>query len=259
MRLANPLYYPIPVLVGAIALFVGVRVARLPSIVMVPVSVAIATLGASIRKSQEPEGLGLDNPALERELKSVQNQAELVANQGEALRVEATRMLTELDELELLAVVQLACDRAKELPAKVDQLARRLHGSSSLLSIQDLQQQFKEVEDKLHASSGVAREQLQKLADTLRSNIRLAQEGQDARQAQVISLSTLILDAAGILQRLQNKLRTADLTNTSETSELRSLSNEFNHFQENVDLLIADDTHVTLSNSQPSHPKRKQV
>lgn len=259
MRLANPLYYPIPILIGAIALFVGVRVARLPSAVMVPVSVAIATLGASIRKSQEPEGLGLENPALERELKSVQNQAERVANQGEALRVEATRLLTELDELELLAIVQLACDRAKDLPAKVDQLARRLHGSDSLLSTQDLQRQFKEVEDKLHASSGVAREQLQQLADTLRRNIQLAQEGEDARQAQVVSLSTLILDAAGILQRLQNQLRTADLTDTSATSELRSLSNEFRHFQENVDLLLTDTSHRPPSNSQPPHRQRRQV
>lgn len=236
MKLANPLYYPVAVLAGAIALVVGVRVAKLPSVVMLPASVAIATLGAAALKAQEPETLGL--PTLEPELIAVRQQAALVANKSSDFMSEATRLLTSVNQLELLGNVQYACDRAKELPTKIDQLIQRIQGADSLLSVTDLQQQLNEVEAKLQKSSGAAQVQLSKLADTLRRNIQLARQGQDSRQAQVTSLSTLIQDAAGVLQELQNKLRTADLTNASETMELRSLSEELKFAQENVDLLV---------------------
>lgn len=236
MKLVNPLYYPVAVLAGAIALVVGVRVAKLPSVVMLPSAVAIATLGAAALKAQEPE-IGLD-PALEPELIAVRQQAALVANKASDFMDEATRLLTRVNQLELLGNVQYACDRAKELPTKIDQLIKRIHGADSLLSITDLQQQLNEVEAKLQKSSGAAQVQLTKLADTLRRNIQLARQGQDSRQAQVTSLSTLIQDAAGVLQELQNKLRTADLTNASEAMELRSLSEELKFAQENVDLMV---------------------
>ncbi len=240
MRLANPLYYPVPVLLGAIALFVGVRILRLPSGVMIPTAGAIATVGAAMRNSQDPKRVGLDNPVLNQELQAVRNQAELVSSQAEILRSEAIRMLTEVHELELLGVVQYACDRAQELPAQIERLSRHLQGADSLLSIDELQQQLTSIEKKRVASSGIARDQLERLAETLRRNIQLARDGQDARQAQVLSLSTLILDAAGVLQRLQNKLRTADLTNAAETTEVRSLSDEFNQFHQNVDFLVSN-------------------
>jgi hypothetical protein len=239
MKLANPLYYPIAVLAGAIALVLGVRVARLPSVVMIPVAAGVATVGAAVLRGREPETLGLDNPVLEQELQGVLAQARSLATRADELRAEATRLLTEINEMELLGTVQYACDRAHDLPGKVEELARRMHGSESLLSVTELQQQLREVQAKMQSSSGVARQSLETLATSLQRNIDLAQEGQDARQAQVVSLSTMILDAAGVLQSLQNKLRTADLSNASEATELRSLSEEFNSFQENVDLLVS--------------------
>ena len=57
--------------------------------------------------------------------------------------------------------------------------------------------------------------------------------------AQVVSLATLIQDTAGVLQELQNKLREADLNDSTQTLELRSLGEQLNSFQENVDLLIS--------------------
>lgn len=239
MKLANPLDYPLAVLVGAIAFVLGVRVAQLPSAAMLPAAAAIATVGAAVRRTQEPEVLELDNPVLERELQAVHQQAQLLVDKASALRAEATRVLTDLAEMELLGAVQYTCDRTSELPNKVDQLARRLHGADSLLSVDDLQRQLSDVETRLRSSTGVAREQLQKLADSLRRNIRLARQGQDTRQAQVLSLSTLISEAAGVLQELQNQLRTADLTSAEETLKLRSLSDEFKSYQENVDLLVS--------------------
>ncbi|MDX2096601.1 MAG: hypothetical protein SFW36_02395 [Leptolyngbyaceae cyanobacterium bins.59] len=239
MKLANPFYYPIAILVGGIVLVLGVRVAQLSGVVMIPVAAGVATLGAAVLRSRQPTALKLDNPALERELQSVQQQAQLLARQSEVLRTEATRLLTDAVQMELLGIVQYACDRASELPDRIDALAHRLQGSDSLLSVHDLQRQLGEAEARLRNSTGVAQEQLNQLVLGLRRNIQLAQQGQDARQAQVLSLSTLILDAAGVLQALQNKLRTANLKNAEETLELRSLSEELNSFQENVDLLVS--------------------
>ncbi|HEY9763401.1 MAG TPA: hypothetical protein V6D07_12800 [Trichocoleus sp.] len=240
MKLANPLHYPFAVLAGSVVLFSGVRLAGLPSGVMLPLSAAIATLGATVLKSRLPDTLGLDNPHLEQELQKTRQQAANLTQQAGALQAEASQLLTETHQMELLGVVQYACDRTRELPSKVDQLARRLQGKDSLLSVDDLQKQLSEAERKQRSSSGVAQEQWSKLAASLKRNIELAKQGEDAREAQVVSLSTLILDAAGVLQQLQNKLRTADLNSSTAADEVRSLSDEFNSMQENMDVLIAE-------------------
>lgn len=239
MKLANPLFYPLPVLVGAIVLVIGVRIAQLPSGVIMPVAAAIATIGAMVRKAQEPESLGIDNPELERQIQSVRQQAATLAERANVLREEASNLLTDAGQMELLVAVQYACDRAGELPTQIDGFIRRLKGSDSLFSVDELTRQLVEVQSRERRSSGVAQEHLERLASSLERNIDLARQGQDARQAQVVSLSTVILDAAGVLQQLQNKLRTADLTDARATGELRSLSDELNSFQENVELLVA--------------------
>lgn len=236
--MANPLHYPLAVLAGAIALVIGVRFARLPSVVMLPAAAAIATAGAMVIRSQEPKRL-LDNPELERELQAVRASAKALAERANALQLEAARLLTSADQIELLTAVQYACDWAVGLPAKVDQLARQMQGADSLLSVDELQRQLAQVQTQLQSSSGVARKQRTKLAASLRRNIQLARQGQDARQAQVASLATLILDSAGVLQAMLNRLRTANLADAAQTLELRSLSDELQGFQENVDLLIA--------------------
>lgn len=241
MKLTNPLYYPLAVLGGAIVLVVGVRLLSLPRVVMLPVAVGVATIGASLLQTRKPEAFGLDNAELERELQQVKQQAESLAERANAFRVEATHLLDNTAQLELLGTVQYACDRATELPAKVSHLARRMQGADSLLSVTELQQQLNLAQARLQTSSGAAREQLNHLTASLQRNIQLARQGQDARQAQVLSLSTLIQEAAGMLQQLQNKLRTADLSSSSEALELQALSNEFKSVQDNVDLLVSSD------------------
>jgi len=238
MKLANPLYYPLPVLIGAIVLVAGIRLVKLPSILVLPISGAIAIGGAALRKSQAPVSLNLNNPELETELLNLQKQAQTLKLKAADLQAESIRLLTRSTQMDLLATVQLACDHVQELPTKITQLAQRMQGPDSLLSVNDLQRQLAGVETRLQASSGVMREQLTKLATSLRQNIQLAQAGQDARQAQVASLSTLILDSAGALQKLQNCLRTADLADTEQTIELRTLSDELSSVQASLDLLI---------------------
>lgn len=238
MKVANPLQYPLAVLAGGILLVVGVRLIRLPSAVVLPVAAVGTVAGASWLRSREPETF-LENPELQQALLQVQQQAQTLVTQSQVLQAEAQRLLTQTDQMELLGTVQYVCDRTRELPAKIDQLARRLQGKDSLLSVADLQKQLSEAEAKQHLSSGVAREQWSKLVASLSRNIELAKQGEDARQAQVVSLSTLIFDGAALLQQLQNKLRTANLSNAAEADELRLLSHELSSVQENVDLLVS--------------------
>ena len=238
IKLTNPLNYPLAILAGGIVLFLSVRLVQLPSFLMLPVSGAIATMGASFLKSKQPEKPDFGNPILEKELESVKQQAQLLAEKAENLRTESEKLLTPSDQIELLSLVQYACNNAQELPGKIEELSRRLHGENALLSVPELQKQLAEIEVKKGNSSGIAQEKLKELAASINNNIKLAQQGEDARQAQVISLSSLIIESAGVLQQLQNKLRTSNLDNSESISELRSLSTELNSLQENVDFLF---------------------
>ena len=139
--------------------------------------------------------------------------------------------------MDLLVAVQSACQRAIELPIKIDELGRRIQGANSLLSVSDLQQQLQEVENKRSSSSGIARQHLDQLTNSLQRNIQLAREGQNARNAQITSLYTLIQDSAGVLQQIQNKLRTADLGDSQQVSELQASTDELISLQENFAFL----------------------
>jgi len=238
VKLANPLAYPLAVLAGGVFLVVGVRLARLPGFVALPGAVAIAIVGAAVQKQREPESLDLDNPKLEQELQQAMQRATQLAAQADELQAESLKLLTESDQVELLGVVQYACDRTRELPAKLEQLAKRLHHKGSILSVEDLEKQLREAQHKQRTSTGVAKDQWERLASSLQRNIDLAKQGEDAREAQVVSLSTLIVDAAGVLQQLQNKLRSADLSSNQQTDELRELGIELNNMQENMDVLL---------------------
>lgn len=239
MKLTNPLAYPLAVLAGGIFLVVAVRLVRLPNLVAVPGAIAIATLGASGLKSREPESLGLDNPQLEQELLQAKERAIQLATQANDLQAESMNLLTDTSQVELLGVVQYACDRTRELPHKLDIMIDRLHQRGSLLSTEDLEKQLKEAQYKERTSSGVAQAQWQKLTQSLERNIALAQQGEDTREAQVVNLATLIVDAGGVLQQLQNKLRSADLASSHQTAELRDLGLALNNLQESMDVLMA--------------------
>lgn len=238
VKLVNPLYYPVAVLVGGLTLFVGVRLGNLSSLVMIPVASGVAVGGASFLKSREGEVLELDNPALEREILTVKSSALALANQAQAMRLEAQKLLTDTFHVELLTTVLMSCDRAVELPGKLDKLGVSLHHSNSLLSIETLQHQLTEVKTKLPASSGVAKRHLNQLAESLKRNIQLAQEGEDSRLARVINIATLIQDFAGVLQKLQTRLRTSDLTDSEQINGLQLISDELSSLAENLDLLV---------------------
>ncbi|MEM9567429.1 MAG: hypothetical protein AAF974_03905 [Cyanobacteria bacterium P01_E01_bin.34] len=238
--LANPLQYPLAMAVGGLLLVIGARGLNVTPPILVPVAIASSVGAATVLKQRDPNAIQLENPQLARELLDIRQSALELAEKAEGLQAESRHQLgDDTFHVELLAAVELACVRVAELPAKVDRLGQRLQGKDSLLSVDELQTQLQAIEQRKDRSTGVAREQLDRLATTITNNIRLARQGSDARQAQAIALSTMIQESAGMLQQLQNRLRTANLNDTSQVDELRSLSHDLEGVQENVDLLMA--------------------
>ena len=237
--LTNPFYYPIAILCSGIVLIVGVRWLRLPNVIMLPTAAVVATATAAVLKSRQTGTASETVPVLKAELSTIRQQAQQIADKAEILRQEAESLLTGAFQLELLTAVQYACDGAAELPQKIDPFIHRFNQTDSLLSVEELQQQLAEARKKQQNSSGVAYHQLSQLIQGLQRNIQLVEKGEDARQAQIISLSNIITELAGTLQQLQNQLRTSDLDNLEEQQTLRSLSEDISRFQENVGVLIA--------------------
>lgn len=245
LKLTNPLHFPLAVLAGGVVLVLGIRLMRLPAVVALPAAIVVAGGSASIRQGQgkgprksssKSSGKSRD---LSAELDRLYAKASDLTEQAELLREEATERLQEVQQLELLGAVQYACDRTQELPTKIQGMIDRMGDGKALLSVPELTQQIADATAKRDNSDGPVKAQWQTLVESLERNLKLAQDGENASQAQVANLSTLISNAAGTLQQLQNKLRTADLSSTSETTALRALSDEFSSFQENVELLVA--------------------
>ncbi|MGB3755634.1 MAG: hypothetical protein WBA07_04580 [Rivularia sp. (in: cyanobacteria)] len=239
MKLANPLYYPIAALAGGVILVAGVRFIGLPNFIALPAAAVVATGGAAAIKSREPDAQKIAQQQIQRELEMLQNSSKTLAEKAQTLSQEANQLLSRGSfEMDLLVAVQEACQRAIELPVKIDELGRRIHGANSLLSVNDLQQQLQEVETKRSSASGIASQHLDQLSNSLQRNIQLAREGQNARTAQITSLYTLIQDSAGVLQQIQNKLRTVDLTDARQVSQLQASTDELTSLQDNFAFLV---------------------
>jgi hypothetical protein len=230
IRIANPFYYPLAILIGGIILVLGTRLIKVSNFIIIPTAATATVVVATFLQPQK---------TILKDLGVVKEAARNLAQKASLLKQEADKILiNNSSQLELLGVVQLACERAIELPLQIDRLIQKMGETKSLLSPEDLRQQLIKVRAKIKSSSGIARENLQRLENSLNNNIQLAQMGQDIRQAQIINLQTLIQDSAGVLQKLQNKLVSADLSRSSEIQELKNLGDELNSYQENVEVII---------------------
>ncbi|MBL1208742.1 hypothetical protein [Geminocystis sp. GBBB08] len=240
MRIVNPLNYPFAILISGICFFLGVRVIKLTNVIILLSTMAIAFISSTILANnnlQNNRKIDLDNKTLEIELNQVKKEAQLLVNKAENLRLEAKKLLHDSWQMELLTTIEYSCDRTLELPQKIEDLSNKLSGGDSLLSVEELENKLKEIKKKKKSTAGVALQKIQQIELSLMRNINLAKEGQSAREAQVFSLTNIITESAGLLQQLQNKLRTADLTNSQELNDLQALTQELTNLQENVYLV----------------------
>lgn len=239
LKLTNPFDYPIAILIGGLSLIVGVRILNLPNPIILPTAAAVATGSAIFIKSREPDTEKIAKQQLKQELQQIKLLAQEIVTKSEILLKEANQSLTIGDfQIDLLVAVQSACDRITELPQKIDILSQKISFSDSLFSPDELEKQLQEIQAKIPYASGMAKQQLEQLENSLKRNLQLTQTGKDTCQAQILNLHTLVQTSAGVLQELQNKLRTANLNNFAEIQELQKLSHELKQVQENVNILI---------------------
>lgn len=240
MKLANPLYYPLSVLIGSIVLFIGVRLVQLPNQIIIPLSIGISLFFANFFQYREPKYFELDNPELEQEITAVQIAALTLANRANELRLAAKNLLTIAEHERLLATIERSCDRAIELPGKIRTIVWYLYGSNSLVSVGSLQRQLTEIQQKkMRLNSGYLEKQhLSKLAENIKRNIKLAKKGEDTRLSRIFTIYHLIEDYTVILERYDDKLSDANLRNLKEIQELKLLGDELNSLEEIIDLLV---------------------
>lgn len=229
LKTTNPLNYPLAVFVAAICLFFGVRFANVSSFFMLPISVSVAVIGSGFLakiESSNSDRINLDNKVLEQELESAKVEAKFLIKKAENLRLEAQNLLHDAQQMDLLTAIEYGCDRILELPQKIDYLSRKLSGGDSLLSEAELQEKLKDNLKKQKSASGLALKQLRQIEGNLRRNIDLAKQGKSAREAQVFAFTNILTESAGVLQELQNKLRTSDLNNSQSLQDLQDLTQE---------------------------------
>jgi hypothetical protein len=230
MKFVNPLYYPLAVLAGGITLFLGVRLAKVSSAIMLPVAILVTTGAAVVRATTKSPTFHLDNPQVERELQLVEQQAQSLAKKAEKLSEEATGLL----EGNGLGMMEAVRDRATKFPELVEQFSLKIASSDLILATRELEKQIARVKAKQKISTGIAKEQLEELGANLDHHLGLVSQGQDPRLGQVVTLSRLIHDAAEALEALQEKLQTPDLEHETIIQEVQALSNQIKRLHEQI-------------------------
>ncbi|AFZ54919.1 hypothetical protein Cyan10605_2852 [Cyanobacterium aponinum PCC 10605] len=228
-KIVNPLNYPLAVFVAGVCLFFGVRFANVSSFLMLPISISVGVIGSGFLANNSLNNdnkINLDNRALEEELELAKQESNLLIKKAENLRLEAKNLLHDAHQMDLLTAIEYGCDRTFELPEKIEYLSKKLSGSDSLLSEEELEEKLKTNLKKQQSANGLALKQLRQIESNLRRNIDLAKQGKSAREAQVFALTNILTESAGVLQQLQNKLRTSDLTNSQALQDLQDLTQE---------------------------------
>ncbi|MEY2976259.1 MAG: hypothetical protein RLZZ435_396 [Cyanobacteriota bacterium] len=242
LKLVNPFSYPLSITAGGLLLFLGVRWIALPSLVAMPLAAALTIATAYLRQHQEPSPEKERLSQVQSELEGVRRSAQNLREQAQTLQAQAKAILRQEQlsplSMDILAAVQYGCDLAISLPEKVEMLAVKLPDTRSLLDATALQQQLQQVRSEKVKATGRSLASLERLEASLKRNLKLTTANQDDRQAQIHNLSALIQESAGVLQRLQNHLQTANLADTTQIDRLQALVEEMNQLQQEMDLFV---------------------
>lgn len=242
LKLVNPLAYPLAMTAGGILLFVGIRVVALPNVVAVPMAAGLTIAVSYLRQQQEPSPEKSALRQVQSELEGVRGDAHQLQQQAQTLLEQANQLLRQEQlsslSMDILAAVRYGCDLAIVLPEKVDALALKLPQTRSLLDQTSLEQKLKAVRSEKIKASGSALQSLQRLEESIQRNLGLMNANQNDRQSQIHNLSALIQDLAGVLQRLQTHLQTANLADLHQIDRLQELVTEMNRLQQETDLFI---------------------
>ncbi len=190
----NPFDYPLAILAGGIILVTGVRLLQLNNYVVIPVSGAVTVGAAIFRDRQQQQKLSLSNDP-QQSLVIVASQAKRLAQLAAKLNTEAAKILNLDGELELLGQINYICDRLTELPKQLEN-----DESRSLLSAGAIERELRTIEAKKDLK-------LQPLVTSLQRNLAMAREKQNLQIERRIAFVTILTEAQGSLQKVQNLLQ----------------------------------------------------
>lgn len=200
--MVNPLDDPLAVaLAGLVLLVLLARFTPLALVVAVPLALALAALRA------HPRGRGrrLRDRRVVAEIDAAELRSRELAAQADLVRREALARFQDSAHLEPLGLVQLCCDRRRDLPGRISARRSLLEsGGGQLLPLEELEQRLqREKAAWQQESSATLRQGRQRLVDQLRRNLDAARCGLDERQARLLALSTRLEGIDGGLRHLQ--------------------------------------------------------
>ena len=234
--MVNPLDDPIAVAVAGAVLVLLARFTPIGAgwalLVALPLALALAALRARPR--------GRDR-RVAAEIDSAEDRSRELAIQADQVRREALARFQDPGHLEPLGLVQLCCDRLRDLPGRIEARRRLLEsGAGQLLPVEALEQRLqREQAAWREESSSTLRLERQRLVDQLRRNLDAARCGLDERQARLLALSTALERIDGGLRHLQGQVArqwpSSDATDAAMSEAIAPLDEALDQIEQLLD------------------------
>ncbi|MFM7677006.1 MAG: hypothetical protein ACKO5F_15815 [Synechococcus sp.] len=206
--LLNPLDDPIAVALACVALVLLVRLGLLALLPALAVAAAVGVGLATLRHRRRNRGSQLLEARLRTRIEGALARSQELAGQASLVAGEAMARFQDPTQLEALGLVQLCCERLRQLPERIEQRRPLLEsGGGVLLSSEELSRRLAREEAALRREeAGPLRVERQRLVEQLRRNLEASERGMDEREARLVALSTRLEQIDGGLRHLRGQV-----------------------------------------------------
>ncbi|MFN4867545.1 MAG: hypothetical protein ACK5GZ_14665 [Cyanobium sp.] len=239
--MANPLDDPIAVALAGLVLVLLARFTPLGLGLALLVALPLALAIAALRARWGGRGRRLRDRRVAAEIDAAEFRCRELAIQADLVRREALARFQDPAHLEPLGLVQLCCDRLRDLPGRIAARRKLLEsGGGQLLPVEQLEQRLLREQDAWRQeASPTLRHERQRLVDQLRRNLDAARSGLDERQARLLALSTRLEGIDGSLRHLQAQVSrqwpSSDATDAAMTEAIAPLDEALDQIEQLLD------------------------
>jgi hypothetical protein len=239
--MVNPLDDPLAVALAGLVLVLLARFTPLGLGLALVVAVPLALALAALRAHPRGRGRRLRDRRVVAEIDAAELRSRELAVQADLVRREALARFQDSAHLEPLGLVQLCCDRLRDLPGRIASRRRLLEsGGGQLLPLEELEQRLqREQAAWQQESSATLRLERQRLVDQLRRNLDAARCGLDERQARLLALSTRLERIDGGLRHLQAQVArqwpSSDATDAAMAEAINPLDEALDQIEQLLD------------------------
>ena len=239
--MVNPLDDPLAVALAGMVLVLLARFTPLGLGLALVVAVPLALALAALRAHPRGRGRRLRDRRVVAEIDAAELRSRELAVQADLVRREALARFQDSAHLEPLGLVQLCCDRLRDLPGRISARRSLLEsGGGQLLPLEELEQRLqREKAAWQQESSATLRLERQRLVDQLRRNLDAARCGLDERQARLLALSTRLERIDGGLRHLQAQVArqwpSSDATDAAMAEAINPLDEALDQIEQLLD------------------------